>query len=182
MTGKIISIIGPMYAGKSESLIRMINRYTIAKKKCLVVAHSSDNRYSSDHALCTHSGIKVPALKVDKLQGVDASKFDVIAVDEGQFFPDLIEFVDEWAKRGKIILVSALSADYKMEPFPIVSRLLARSEKIMQITAVCSGCQKSASFTKKINGDSAIVDVGGVDKYKATCRKCHLEFAEPVLS
>ncbi|ARA72172.1 Thymidine kinase [Kaumoebavirus] len=172
MAGKIISIVGPMYAGKSESLIRMVNRYTIAKKKCLVIAHSSDNRYSEGHNLCTHSGISIPALKLEKLQ-LDASPYDVVAIDEGQFFSDLIDFVDEWARKGKIILVSALSADYKMEPFPIVARLLARSEKIVPITAICSECQKSASFTKKINGDGALIDVGGIDKYKATCRKCH---------
>ena len=55
--GQIIIITGPMYAGKTEELLKRIKRFTYAKKKCILLKHSFDTRYNNN-AIVTHNKVK----------------------------------------------------------------------------------------------------------------------------
>ena len=99
--------------------------------------------------------------------------FLIGTVDEGQFFPDLVEYVEKWANRGKIVIVAALDANYKREPFGNVIELLPLAETIKKLSAVCLDCGKKASFSKRITENKTEKLIGGLNEYKVVCRPCY---------
>ena len=96
-SGKFELIIGCMFSGKTTELLRRYNRYKIGGKKCLLIKHSSDNRYS-DSFISTHDKILKEALSISCLEKVDnlINNYDVIFIDEIQFFKDAIKFCKDW--------------------------------------------------------------------------------------
>lgn len=90
--GKISLIIGPMFSGKSTELAKRINKYTIKKKKAVLVRYNLDTRYTSEEEMVTHDGIRHPAISASKLKEIKAKldEYEVIGLDEGQFFEDVI--------------------------------------------------------------------------------------------
>ena len=87
--GSIDLVIGPMFSGKTTELIRRVRRHVTAAKKCLLVKYRGDNRYTEDPLLSTHDHTRMAAKAVSALAEVAnaAWHYDVIAIDEGQFFP-----------------------------------------------------------------------------------------------
>ena len=173
-SGSIELIIGPMFSGKTTELIRRIRRHSLAKQKCLVIKYAADNRYS-DEELSTHDLSKIPALKCRKLEeaATRAANYDVIGVDEGQFYPDLLEFCEQQANSGKVVIVSALDGTFERKRFNHVVDLIPLAESVVKLTAVCTVCGGEASFSKRITSDTRVEIVGGADIYTAVCRKCY---------
>ena len=74
--------------------------------------------------------------------------------------------------------------DFKGEPFGPTPRLLAVSEFVDKIQAICSVCGQPATRSQRlINGqparyDDPIIQVGAVESYEARCRKCHVVHCE----
>ena len=171
----IESIFGPMFAGKTSELMRKIKRHKLAQKKCLVINFHADNRYSKEPTITSHDQISISAIKVKTLSEVSSKQIEsveVIGIDEGQFFPDLIEQSEKWANMGKIVIVAALDCTSFLKPFNKVTDLLAISEKVTKLSAVCMDCGKDASFTKRILDEGPVELIGGLDKYKPVCRAC----------
>ena len=98
---------------------------------------------------------------------------DVIAVDEGQFFEDIVEYVDRWANMGKIVIVSALDGTFKREGFHNILDLVPKSEVVTKLSAVCKMCGNDAFFTQRLGTDTRIHLVGGEDLYIPVCRGCY---------
>ncbi|CBY21492.1 unnamed protein product [Oikopleura dioica] len=171
--GQIQLIIGPMFSGKSTELLRRLRRSQNACFKCLVVKFNEDDRYS-DLDMATHDGQKVAAIKAAKLDDVyDAAKdFDVIGVDEGQFFEDLLEFCENLANSGKTVIVAALDGDYKRQPFEKTIQLIPLSESVTKLTAICMNCRADAAFSRRLGAQTQQKVIGGEEKYMAVCRAC----------
>jgi len=106
--------------------------------------------------------------------------FDVIGVDEGQFYPDVVEFCEKMANIGKTIIVSALDGTFQRKPFNRVLELIPLAEKIDKLSAVCSICQGEAPFTARIGEETQLEIIGGSDKYIALCRRCFLNNKNPI--
>ena len=174
--GELQCIFGPMFSGKSTELIRRVNRYSL-KKRVIVIKPVKDNRV--DFFICTHNGARIDAISSETILGafenVDLNTVDVVAIDEGQFFSDVVEMCEHLANIGKIVIVAALSGSYKRKDFDYpcgrVSSLLSICEKIDKLSAWC-GCGKDADFSKRISDEKEDVVTGGKEKYEATCRKC----------
>lgn len=123
----------------------------------------------------------MPATKVRKLAEVDkVDDYDVVAIDEGQFFEDIVEFADAWANKGKIVVVAALDATFERKviasnkPFGKVCQLVAIAETVQKLSAVCLACSEWAYFTLKLDSTSKeVTDIGGIEKYHPVCRGCH---------
>jgi len=79
------------------------------------------------------------------------------------------------ANLGKSVYISALSGSFKMEPFPNISRLISKADKIIHLKSVCEYCGAKASFTLRTTNDSDDLVVGGAEMYKPACRKCFNE-------
>lgn len=180
--GWIEIICGPMFAGKSEELLRRINRLIYAKKNFLVFKPDIDNRYSETEVV-SHSKRSYKAHSIKN--GVDILKYiskdtEVICIDEVQFFDEtIIDVIETLANRGIRVITAGLDTDFKGDPFPITSSLLSRAEEVTKLTAICSICGKAASKTQRlINGeiassDGPIVLVGAKESYEARCRNHH---------
>ena len=174
-SGMIQSIFGPMFSGKTSELMRRIRRHRLAQKHCLVINFSKDNRYSSEMRITSHDKISIPALKVSRLSEIPESELQdkqVIGIDEGQFFEDLIEKSEQWANEGKIVIVAALDCTFQMKPFKKVTDLLAISETVDKLTSVCLDCGNDAAFTKRTSSEDSVELIGGIEIYKPVCRSC----------
>ncbi|EGR34057.1 thymidine kinase, putative, partial [Ichthyophthirius multifiliis] len=179
--GQIQLIYGPMFSGKTSELLRIVKRYSYAKKKCLVVNYIKDNRYTESTSICTHDKITldnnnsyIQTQKCLKLQEImeKYEMFDVIAIDEGQFFQDIDEKCDFFANNGKIVLVAALDATFQRKPFNNILNLVCISESVTKLTAVCVSCGGNASFTKRKIKCDQIELIGSSEIYEPVCRTC----------
>ncbi|MEY3692205.1 MAG: Thymidine kinase [Bacillota bacterium] len=180
--GWIEVICGPMFAGKSEELIRRIKRLEYAKKKTLVFKPGIDNRYSADEVV-SHSNLKAKSISIKEskeiLDYVDSSTF-AIAVDEVQFLDkEIIYIAQRLALKGIRVILGGLDTDFRGEPFPITASLMTIAEDVLKLTAICVVCGAPATKTQRIiNGKPAhyadpIIKVGASEAYEPRCRHCH---------
>ena len=166
-----------MFSGKSTELIRRLKRYQIARYECLIVKYSRDNRYNDgDEAIATHdkqtlaASVSATSLKPLEDKTLD---YDVIGIDEGQFFPDVLEFSEAMANAGKIVVVAALDGTFQRKGFDNVLGLVPLAEHVVKLTAICMSCVGDASYTKRTSEDKEVEVIGGADKYMAVCRQCY---------
>ena len=112
----------------------------------------------------------MPAMKTSLLEKINVDSYDVIGVDEGQFFQDLA-VVLRWVEMGKRVCVAGLSGDYQKKNFETISYLIPHADDIQFKKALCMHCGCSASFSRRVGSSSERLLVGGKDKYEAVCRK-----------
>lgn len=179
-SGKIEVIIGPMFSGKSTRLIEIIRKYTYKAKKTIMIKFHADKRYSNKSEVVTHDLVKYDSIECQNLlNSFDILKnYDVIGIDEGQFFPDLVETCEKLSLLKKIVIVAALNGDFRREPFQVVSRLLSKADKIKLMKAYCFNCHKDAKFSLRIVQSNETVLIGAGEAYKPACRECHKYFSE----
>eukprot|EP00042_Codosiga_hollandica_P036376 m.277625 g.277625 ORF g.277625 m.277625 type:complete len:267 (+) comp54877_c0_seq1:39-839(+) len=171
--GNIQIIFGPMFSGKSTELLRRMKRYAIAKQRCFLIKYSRDMRYSLD-GVSTHDRQEAAAKAASVLSEVREEAFlhDVIGVDEGQFFPDIVEFCEEMANEGKTVIVAALDGTFQRKPFGRVLDLIPLAESICKLNAVCVHCSADAPFSQRLGTETEVEVIGGAEKYVAVCRGC----------
>ena len=174
-TGWIEVIVGPMYSGKSEELIRRLRRAQIARQKVAIFKPSIDVRYGADH-IVSHSESRIPSRLVATALDIESLAEDaqVVGIDEGQFLgSDLPAVVDRLAESGKRVIVAGLDQDYRGQPFEPMPQLLAIAEYITKTLAICVVCGAPASRTQRTRPEGGRVVVGGAGLYEARCRRCH---------
>ncbi|MBN3307606.1 KITH protein, partial [Amia calva] len=167
-------IFGPMFSGKSTELMRRVRRFQIAQYNCLVIKYAKDTRYS-DSGMATHDRSTMEAVPANQLKDVYtlAMESSVIGIDEGQFFPDTVEFCEEMANRGKTIIVAALDGTFQRKPFGNILNLVPLAESVVKLHAVCMECYREAAYTKRLGAEKEVEVIGGADKYHAVCRACY---------
>lgn len=181
--GYIEVVIGPMYSGKSEELIRRLKRAKIAKQNVVVFKPVIDDRYSKEDVV-SHSGYTINAIPIKDSSEINKyinEDTQVVGIDEVQFFDDeIVDMAIELADKGIRVIAAGLDMDFKGEPFGPTPRLLAVAEFVDKIQAICSVCGQPATRSQRlINGEPAkydepIIQVGAVESYEARCRKCHV--------
>lgn len=169
--------MGPMFAGKTTELIRLVERQVIAGRRAIVFKPTIDDRYDPD-AVAAHNGAKYKAVRVAPDEsGVGAIKelsasYQVVAVDEVQFFPpSLAEVLNELADE-KLVVAAGLNLDYRGQPFETTMRIMAYADKVVSLTAVCTVCGRPATRTQRLAPGPRIY-VGGAGLYEARCRRHH---------
>ena len=181
--GWIECICGSMFSGKSEELLRRIKRGVIAKQKVLLFKPSIDNRYE-ENMVSTHNGNSYESVNIDKAEKIYDyiidKKYDIIGIDEVQFFDEkIVEVINKLADDGIRVIVAGLDMDFKAEPFHPMPEIMAVSEMVTKLHAVCNKCGKEASRSQRlIDGEPAryddpIVVIGASESYEARCRHCH---------
>ena len=178
--GKIELILGPMFSGKSTRLIELMRKYVYKAKKTIMVKFYADQRYTEKSEVVTHDLIKYDSINCKILRDSfdNFKNYDVIGIDEGQFFADLVEVCEELALMGKIVLIAALNGDFRMEPFPVIQRIIAKADKIKLLKAYCFNCHKDAKFSLRIVQSNETVLIGAGEAYKPACRECHVYFSK----
>ena len=174
-------ILGPMFAGKTTTLINKANEISniLSKDNILIINHSSDIRYSENTFITSHDNIKIPCIAMSSLSTIfdlntqyNISNIKYIFINEGQFFPDLFDIIKELLfKYNVIIYICGLDGDYKQEPFPNCKLLdlIPLSSTVTKLNATCSYCKNKASFTKRIINATDIVFIGGAESYQPVC-------------
>ena len=178
--GKIELIIGPMFSGKSTRLIEAIRKSVYRNKKSIMIKFIGDQRYSKKSEVVTHDLIKYDSIECSNLsESFDTLReYDIIGVDEGQFFPDLVEISEKLAHLKKTVIIAALNGDFRMEPFPVIARIIPKADKIKLLKAYCFNCHKDAKFSLRIVQSNETVLIGAGESYKPACRECHKYFSE----
>jgi thymidine kinase len=174
--GKLNLIIGPMFSGKSTMLLNRYRRYKIAGKKCLLVKYAKDNRYS-DKEFVTHDNIRYEAISCNELNELKdiIEEYEVICIDEIQFYIDGAHYADLWANNGKIVETCGLNGDYLREPFYQINLIIPRVDNITFITAVCQETGDDAVFTKRLTKEDTQELIGSTENYKAVSRKIYFK-------
>jgi thymidine kinase len=178
--GRIEVICGPMFAGKTEELLRRVRRMVIAGRSVLVVGHALDVRHGKDR-LASHVGIDHPSIAAataTEIERAVTEGTEIVAIDEAQFFgPDLVEVVTRLADRRMTVIVAGLDVTFEGRPFEPLPTLMALAERVDKLTAICSVCGEEAVFHVRVErsgaqaGELVPEHVGGTHMYQARCRR-----------
>lgn len=189
--GWIESVCGPMFSGKSEELIRRLRRAVIARKRVQAFKPQIDDRYAVDE-IVSHGDLRMKSEVVTTAEEI-LKKMDwrtqVVGVDESNFFgPTLVDVANQLADTGKQVIIAGLDTDYMGRPFTPMPQLLAVSESITKMLAICMRCGNPAKHTQRLVESDDLIVVGAAGMYEARCRRCFepgipkqdlLEFAKP---
>ncbi|GEP84944.1 thymidine kinase [Staphylococcus piscifermentans] len=182
-SGWIECITGSMFSGKSEELIRRLKRGIFAKQKVVVFKPTIDDRYHKEKVV-SHNGNAIEAINIQCAEEIlehDLSEVDVIGIDEVQFFENnIVDIAQDLAEQGHRVIVAGLDMDFRGRPFEPMPQLLAVSELVTKLQAVCAVCGAPASRTQRlINGrpakaDDPVIMVGADESYEPRCRAHHI--------
>jgi len=173
--GWIEVIVGSMFSGKSEELIRRLRRAQIARQRVQIFKPAIDVRYAADQ-IVSHSEMRIPSRAVGSARELLAAvepETEVIGIDEGQFFDlELPMICNTLADQGKRVIVAGLDQDYLGKPFEPMPQLLAIAEFITKTHAICMVCGNPANHTQRLVASGDRVLVGAQGMYEARCRVC----------
>jgi thymidine kinase len=195
-SGYLEIIIGPMFSGKTSRLVEIYNQCKFCNISVAVINHAIDNRYDNE-LMSTHDKIKIPCIKTDKLMDLwidhinleedvqdiprvkDKFKVgmsNVILINEGQFFPDLEDFVKLLLKFDKQVYVSGLDGDFERKKFGQILDLIPLCDKVHKLTSLCSLCKNGNKgiFSMRLTNEKEQTVVGS-ENYIPVCRECYIK-------
>jgi len=180
MNAKLHVICGPMFSGKTKSLIRVIDEYKAIGKKVFVFKPKIDDRYAEDE-IVSHDKDSTKAFNISL--PVEIFNYhlnaDVIAIDEIQFFDEsILEVCNKLSQEGKTVIAAGLDLDYKAQPFGVMPKILAMADEIIKLNSICTFCSEPARFTHRISEEEGTVVLGEKDKYVPLCRSCYGEITK----
>ncbi len=170
-------ICGSMFSGKTEELIRRLNRALIANLHVEIFKPSIDKRYHINNVV-SHNATEIRSTAVDFAHDILllAGECDVVGIDEAQFFDDtLIEVIEKLIVSGKRVIIAGLDMDFEGKPFAPVPQLLAIADYVTKVHAICAQCGKVAHFSYRLSQDKSQIQIGEKNKYEARCRRCYLK-------
>lgn len=175
--GWIEVICGCMFSGKTEELIRRLNRAIIAKQKVEIFKPVIDKRYH-DEKIVSHNENAIRSTPVNFANDILllAGDCDVVGIDEAQFFDDaIVDTCNTLANQGKRIIVAGLDMDFEGKPFGPMPNLLAVAEFVTKVHAICAQTGELASFSFRLSEDDHQVLLGEKNEYEARSRKAFNE-------
>ncbi len=180
--GTLEVICGPMFSGKSEELIRRLQRTLYAKQTTIIFTPSIDTRYKAN-SISSHNGRTLKAVPIqnssDMLKYID-EKTQVVGIDEVQFLSgNTIEIIMSIVNQGKRVICAGLDKTFKGEGFGIVPELLALADDVTKLSSICMVCGNEATYTQRLidnkpaSYNDPIILIGASDSYEPRCRKCY---------
>lgn len=186
--GLLEVITGPMFAGKTEELLRRVRRHQYAKKNIVVFKPTIDDRYALNEVV-SHDKTRTKSVNIVRSEEIFQyieQNTDVVAIDEVQFLTsDVVMIIEHLVDKGIQVIVSGLDNDFRGEPFSFMPELLAKAETVIKLSAVCVVCGAPATKTQRmVDGKPAkyhdpIVLIGASESYEARCRHCHKVYQKP---
>jgi thymidine kinase len=193
-SGYLEIILGPMFSGKTSRLVEIYKQCEFCNISVAVINHCVDNRYD-DELLSTHDKIKIPCIKTDKLFDIwidpvnmeenvvliprikekfKVATSNVILINEGQFFPDLEEFVKCLLSHNKQVYICGLDGDFERKKFGQILDLIPLCDKVHKLTSLCSLCKNGTKgiFSMRLTSEKEQTVVGS-DNYIPVCRTCY---------
>jgi thymidine kinase len=177
LKGWIEVICGSMFSGKTEELIRRLNRAKIAQQKIEIFKPAVDVRYHETE-IVSHNSSSIDSIPVQASLNILLIQHDasVVGIDEAQFFDDEIVYVCQTlAEQGKRVIVAGLDMDYLGNPFGPMPKLMSIAEYVTKVHAICMVCGDLASHSFRKTNNTSQVMLGEKDTYEARCRHCFNE-------
>ena len=165
--GWIEIICGSMFSGKTEELIRRLNRAKYAKQKIKVFKPIIDSRFKKDFVF-SHDKNQIESKSVSKSSDIKikAKGYDVIGIDEAQFFDNgIVKICNDLANEGIRVIVAGLDMDYKGNPFGPMPNLMAIAEYVTKLHAICAKSGNLANHSYRISNDKSLVHLGQKESY-----------------
>jgi thymidine kinase len=182
--GRLEVITGPMFSGKSEELIRRLKRARIARQRVACFKPDIDLRYHRS-AIASHSAQTHEAVTVANTSHLRHALYpqildvEVVGLDEAQFFDDgIVQFALELVHLGKRLVMAGLDTTFSGDPFGPIPALMAVSDEVTKLSAVCMVCGAPAIHTQRISKSRELVVVGAAGVYEARCRTCFRPYLE----
>jgi thymidine kinase len=193
MSAYLELFIGPMFSGKTSKLLEIYKQNIFCKIPIIVINHSSDTRYHQT-MLSTHDKIMIPCIQTTHLLNiwnyadlenpidVDLTNIhfqfreaQVILINEGQFFPDLIECVEELLKEKKKVYICGLDGDFERKKFGAILDLIPMCDKVTKMTSLCGICKDGTPgiFSLRLTKEKEQFLIGS-DNYIPVCRECYI--------
>ena len=166
-----------MFSGKTEELIRRLRRSQIAGQKVEIFKPKIDTRYAEEEVV-SHDKTSILSLPVDRSADIllNIQEFDVVGVDEAQFFDDdLPDVCDVMANQGIRVIVAGLDMDFSGKPFGPIPELLSRAEFVTKVHAICMKCGDLATYSHRKTEQDELVVLGEQSNYEPLCRSCYNE-------
>lgn len=175
--GWIEVVCGSMFSGKTEELIRRLNRARIAKLKVEIFKPGIDTRYSEEDVV-SHNSNAVNSIPVENAQQIlfYANDVDVVGIDEAQFFgSELVDVCQQLANQGIRVIVAGLDMDFMGKPFGPMPNLMAIAEDVTKVHAICMRCGSLAQYSHRTIAGDKLVVLGETESYEPLCRSCYIE-------
>lgn len=175
--GHIEVICGSMFSGKTEELIRRLNRALIARQQVEIFKPSIDKRYH-ELDVVSHNENTIRSTPVQFADDILllAGNCDVVGIDEVQFFDNrIIHVANALANSGKRVILAGLDMDFEGKPFEPMPQLLSIAEYVTKVHAICMKCGDLASYSYRLLEAKDKVVLGEKESYEARCRKCFFE-------
>lgn len=180
--GSLTVVCGPMYSGKTEELLRRMQRAEYARIPLQLFKPKLDTRYSATDVV-SHNQLRRKAecvVDAADIPEMVRERTRIVGIDEVQFFgQDILKAIEWLIDTGRTVIVAGLDMDYLGKPFGSMPTLLSWAEGVEKLTAVCFRCGANATRSYRLSGlsDSPIL-LGGADRYEARCLRCHREGQE----
>ena len=195
--GYIVLYLGSMFSSKTSALYEELIKHYYGGHKSLIIKKKNDNRYSNNGLIFTHDKKYISDDKIKKINGINVYKiqnnidvysfecnylfeannlvndYDVILIDEIQFFDDAYIYCDKWANNNKIVICAGLNSTFKRTPFESISKLIPRVECIINCHAVCRETGHTASFSERLTENNEEISIGGSESYKPVDRNTY---------
>lgn len=197
INGYLELIIGPMFSGKTSRLVEVYKQCKFCDIPVAAINHYIDNRYDEE-LMTTHDQIKIPCIKTNKLKNIwkpDIKGFTdnkcnniqasgncliikyskVILINEGQFFEDLFEVVNDMINHGKQVYICGLDGDFERKKFGQILDLIPLCDKVTKLTSICSKCKNGTPgiFSMRLTNEKEQTIVGS-QNYIPVCRTCYI--------
>jgi thymidine kinase len=187
--GYLAIYLGPMYSGKTSKLFELYKQYSFCKIPTIVINYADDVRYTSDAMMCTHDNKMVPCIMARSLMdelppGSDKTRGIVFLLNEGQFFPDIVEWVKAMVEtHKKTVHICGLDGDFQRKKFGNWLDLIPLCNHVEKLTSVCRSCAdigelSAAIFSFRLTSETEQRVIGS-DNYIPLCRKCYNARVKP---
>ena len=182
---KLYFYYSSMNAGKSTNLLQSSYNYKERGMSTIVLAPAFDDRFGKGK-VTSRIGIETDATTFTR----DMNLLDVVTaaheeaavhcvlIDEAQFLTrDQVFQLSELTDKLNIpVLAYGLRTDFQGEPFEGSKYLLAWSDNLKELKAICH-CGRKATMVLRMDEDGnavtegSQVEIGGNDRYVSMCRK-----------
>lgn len=175
--GWIEVVCGSMFSGKTEELIRRLNRARIARQKVEIFKPAIDVRYDEIQVV-SHDANAIKSTPVQNASQIllYLNDAEVVGIDEAQFFDEqLLEVCNQLANSGIRVIVAGLDMDFRGRPFGPMPALMATAEYVTKVHAICMNCGELAQFSHRLVVNNQQVMLGETESYEPLCRTCFNE-------
>lgn len=175
--GWIEVICGSMFSGKTEELIRRLNRARIARQRVEIFKPKVDTRYDETNVV-SHNENSILSTPVSSSEQILllANEVEVVGIDEVQFFDnEIVDVCNKLAGQGIRVIVAGLDMDFNGKPFGPMPALMATAEYVTKVHAICIRCGNLAQYSYRKGTDKKLVLLGETESYEPLCRHCYLQ-------